>query len=1335
MSFDGSTPQSERGNFGDSVPPPARLMITKMELENFKSYAGVKEIGPFHKCFSAVVGPNGSGKSNVIDAMLFVFGKRAKKLRLNKVSELIHKSESVRENPPAYARVSVFFQEIVDTGPGDEDFHLVPGTATVVSRIARQDNSSSYKIDDKTCQFKEVAKYLVNKGIDLDNNRFLILQGEVEMISMMPPKGKNEGDEGLLEYLEEIIGSNKFVDQITVVSEQLDALSETRQERLNRVKVVEKEKDSLESAKQEAESLLAKDREIQREKNVLFQINSMKAKTDIDIYQEQKTVAHRMLQSDRETLQLTIKRIKELEKDLKVQQRQYNTVNDELVKTKEEFAFYERSDIKLKEETKHLECHLKKLHDKLNQEVKKEKETKEKAQAALERIPVLRENIKDTVAQKAAEDSKLEELDEKRKVETQKLRMQLERKTSELAPLQQERAAFQANLDTAITKVQLLEAKTKLAKERLEQAENELSSIDESERKKRSEVANCEDDLIKCRDRIAVAEKEEALIMEKEGQLVKHYKKLISQVEETKAALQSRGLRRNPAIHGILQATKNGGPLSKAGVLGRLGDLATIDSEYDIAISTACGMLDHIVVQTTAGVQRCLEFLRQENLGRANFIPLDKMKKGAHDSSVQTPDGAPRLFELISPVSFAITPAIYLAVGNTLVARDLESATRWAYDYGKRWRVVTLDGNLIETAGTMTGGGAVARRGGMRLANSKVAKDSTVDCENDAISFKKLQQEAAQNQVLVAECRSARKLLVEEIKRLKAQVKVIDVKIPKLSMELSNFDRTRADLRDFIPQLKSQSVVSEEDAALLTSLNVEVSKCKTDMSSCASITAKLEAEVARLQKDILSAGGLQFKKQQATCDKCVSDIKAAEKELAAAQVMVTTNEKAAIKARKAMDLITTEIEQCSKSIADKKEELASLEKDAITVKHSFDQVKLLEEQRRSVLERLVKECEDLKKVQADFKCKEIEVLGQIEGIDKLLSDSEKRFEKWEDEIAKLHDQGENISNQMFDKEHIDCVIEAEADITTLCDVDIDLPKEGKNDLKRPSFRRLSEESLKGYDVNDIAQNIRLLESERAAIAKNANMGAISEYRKKEADYLARVEELENVTEQRNEARRKHDDLRKQRLEMFMEGFGQITLRLKEMYQMITLGGDAELELVDSLDPFAEGIVFSVRPPKKSWKNISNLSGGEKTLSSLALVFALHHFKPTPLYVMDEIDAALDFKNVSIVANYIKERTRNAQFIIISLRNNMFELADRLVGIYKTHNCTKSITIDPRAFGVQESKLPVGSCPRTPALSNRSNLLIKSASNITTLMQEKNRSTQNGSKVSFQSHPA
>jgi structural maintenance of chromosome 4 len=156
--------------------------------------------------------------------------------------------------------------------------------------------------------------------------------------------------------------------------------------------------------------------------------------------------------------------------------------------------------------------------------------------------------------------------------------------------------------------------------------------------------------------------------------------------------------------------------------MGRLGDLASIDEQYDVAVSTACGMLDNIVVQTTAGAQRCLEFLRKYNLGRASFIPLDKQKKGAHDRVVETPENAPRLFDLISPANYAITPALYLAVGNTLVAPDLETASRWAYEYAKRWRVVTLDGKLIETAGTMSGGGKTVRRSGMRLGVSTITR-------------------------------------------------------------------------------------------------------------------------------------------------------------------------------------------------------------------------------------------------------------------------------------------------------------------------------------------------------------------------------------------------------------------------------------------------------------------------------------------------------------------------------------------------------------------------------------------------------------------------------------
>lgn len=192
-----------------------RLMISRMELENFKSYAGTQSIGPFHKSFSSIVGPNGSGKSNVIDALLFVFGKKATKLRLNNISELIHKSSRYPDFD--YARVSVYFQLIVDTGDGDDDYEVVPDSEFTITRVVEKNNTSKYLVNDKKSSFTAVGQLLRGYGVDLDNNRFLILQGEVEQISMMKPKAMTPHEEGLLGYLEDIIGSNQFIEQIDEV--------------------------------------------------------------------------------------------------------------------------------------------------------------------------------------------------------------------------------------------------------------------------------------------------------------------------------------------------------------------------------------------------------------------------------------------------------------------------------------------------------------------------------------------------------------------------------------------------------------------------------------------------------------------------------------------------------------------------------------------------------------------------------------------------------------------------------------------------------------------------------------------------------------------------------------------------------------------------------------------------------------------------------------------------------------------------------------------------------------------------------------------------------------
>jgi structural maintenance of chromosome 4 len=459
--------------------------------------------------------------------MLFVFGKRATKLRLKKVSELIHKSDAVKDDPPTSACVSVYFQEIIDTGPGDTDYTIVPGSGMVVTRIARQDNSSTYKLDGKNCQFKQVAAYLDSKGIDLDNNRFLILQGEVEMISMMPPKGKTENDEGLLEYLEDIIGSSKYVEETTTVAAKVEMLTDLRQEKLNRVKAVEKEKDSLENAKLEAEALLGKEREIRRKQNILYQIHAMKTEQEAGHYTAKKTKAEEVLQAERERLEKANERVQEIESGLSEQRKEYEKIHEELKQTKEEFAAYERRDIKLREEIKHGKAQKKKLETKVKTETKKEEDAIAKGQAAEESIPELEEKIEELVELKTEEDTKLEQIYDDMKGVTQKLRSELEEKTQELAPVNQERAVFQADLETAETEVKLLEDSTTRAKEKLVAAEKELASLDQKQESKRSELSACEDELTQSKARIIDAEAEEKILAEKEGKISKRNQQLL----------------------------------------------------------------------------------------------------------------------------------------------------------------------------------------------------------------------------------------------------------------------------------------------------------------------------------------------------------------------------------------------------------------------------------------------------------------------------------------------------------------------------------------------------------------------------------------------------------------------------------------------------------------------------------------------------------------------------------------------------------------------------------------------------------------------------------------
>ncbi|KPI97761.1 Structural maintenance of chromosomes protein 4 [Papilio xuthus] len=1238
---------------GDIYIPPApkpaltfdangpRLIITRIVNENFKSYAGVQILGPFHKSFTAIIGPNGSGKSNVIDSMLFVFGYRATKIRSKKISVLIHSSNKFSNITSA--SVAVHFCQIID-GEG-EDFTVVPNSEIVVSRTAFKDNSSYYTLNGRRVQFKEVAKMLRSHGIDLDHNRFLILQGEVEQIAMMKPKGHSEHESGMLEYLEDIIGTSRYkaisflaadlelysavpflrmplthttsnivfclvtramfqptrylihailLDLTNIINEPIEQLSvkveeysEMRKEKLNRVRLVEAEKLKLEQPMREAVEQMILTNTVHRTRNMLLQ----------------------------KYIHETNKIIESKNKDLDELKENLAAIDGKLIQAQS--LLKEKSEIYQTGMQKYNTMQTKK--DELTEKLQIHKKRTVSVQADLTQANKKKKNLEQLLETEKGKLIELELIPEKNKKEIEDCEGLLERHTEnkrladeelgqEMAGVREKTREFQEIKDRLQAKLiglkKIVDESTnnyKLAESALkiylstEEKENEklqrmkdayekaVQDVQEKEASLNDLTTSVPDNERKLRD----AKQKFEDLKKEDTQISREARSLRAQLEESRQAMNAN--RSKGRVLDSLMNEKRSGRLP--GIFGRLGDLGGIDLKYDIAISTCCGALDNIVVDTVETAQSCVEFLRNNDIGRATFIALDKQQHliQHYERRVTYPENAPRLFDLIQVRDERVLPAFYFALRDTLVANNLEQATRIAYGQ-VRYRVVTLKGDVIEIAGTMSGGGRSAMRGRM---SSSVQQDTS---EQDPQVLQQNENRLIALEDRLSNLREEQVVLEENIISLQRTTEGGKTTLNKLRIEVNSLKEQIPFLKRQIKEQERKAVASRVDQREKERLETVLNEAKEKMEKAKIDAGEVEKEVHGVDAQIASVAGNKVKNLQSIVDDLSKKINKIGAEISKLK-------------------ITEEINEGSGEFSGIKKEIASLQ----------------EKENKLKGERL-------------------DAQNNVNKMEKSLEDAASKIPLWEKELSaiKLEDP---------------CV-------------------EGVPGIERPDpLVRHDPTELEECSVDELRNRLKAQKT-RLGDAK-PNIQAIQDYKTKEDLYLKRAAELDEITTKRNEMRALYDQLRKKRTTDFLCGFTTITTKLKEMYQMITLGGDAELELVDSLDPFTEGIIFSVRPPSKSWKNISNLSGGEKTLSSLALVFALHYYRPTPLYVMDEIDAALDFKNVSIVANYIKERTRNAQFIIISLRYNMFEASNRLVGIYKTEDCTKSVTIENKVPDLPE----------------------------------------------------
>lgn len=524
----------------------------------------------------------------------------------------------------------------------------------------------------------------------------------------------------------------------------------------------------------------------------------------------------------------------------------------------------------------------------------------------------------------------------------------------------------------------------------------------------------------------------------------------------------------------------------------------------------------------------------------------------------------------------------------------MEQARAIAYGQ-QRFRVVTLGGDVIELSGTMSGGGKTQCRGRMgQKVQTKTAPSRNSMSERDV---ENLSQVAQNMQGRINELQRQQGTLENEIKKLTIAIRQKEQEINRLQVQVKSFAEQIPRLEDQLARQKIKADSTKSDPAKTAALEKKVKEFKIYYEDKETEVEQIQTKVNALNKQIKDISDNKVNDVKNKIEKLAKQIAKLTTNINKLAVEINTADRNIQKAEERVENAKTDITEAENSMRQMATEREAFLKDSEDLNKRADSLKKEIDEATTDSSSIKKEITKIQKEEADGKIKRLELDDQLKSLEKKLKEQSANIPSWEKQIKTL----------------------------TLHEI----PNE---EMPDPPFKTFTDEELGQRSVHDTQYEITRME-ERLAIDK-PNLGAIDEYNKKRAVYIERIKVLEDVTVRRNEMREAFDNVKKKRFTEFTEGFKIISRKLKEMYQMITLGGDAELELVDSMDPFTEGIVFSVRPPKKSWKVITNLSGGEKTLSSLALVFALHYYKPSPLYFMDEIDAALDFKNVSIVANYI-----------------------------------------------------------------------------------------------------
>ncbi len=1140
-------------------------IVKKLKVKGFKSFASPTEF-EFGNGFNCVIGSNGSGKSNVIDSMVFVLGElSAKSIRAQKSSNLIFNGGK-NSSPMKEAEVSIFFDNEKREFPIDSD-------EVKLSRFVRQNGQSIYKINDEKRTRQQVLELIKAAKIDPSGHN-IIGQGDVISFTEMKTEDRRK-------IIEEVAGISVYEDrkekallELNKVDTKLNDASIILTEREVHLRELKKERDQAVKFKEIEERLRdnkatllnfeLKDRE---EKKLEVDKKISSYQENIGSINKNVSDIRNSINSKKDELKILNKNIEEKGEKEQIQiQKEIEDLKTTLVKDKSKLENYENEIKKIKERISQLRKSSEELKQKIDSLHKEKKLQEEKIISLNKQELSLKEDInKFKKNNNLEEDFNLEVLDK-----------EIEEKQNNLLKNKEERGSLLINKErieaelSRITNILFVENKNEIKELR-----EKFKDITKELNQKVGENSIISSQLSSLRTKLVITNEELIKLKAKDFTI-------------------KESLSGNLSIKKILS-------LKIKGVYGTISDLGKVDSKYSLALEVAAGQrINSIVVKDDEIAANCINVLKENRLGVATFLPLNKINEKIIKEEIKKLSNSTGVQGLaINLISYSkeFSNVFSYVFGDTLVVDDIEKARKIGVG---RARMVTLEGDLFEQSGAIIGG----------YRQKKFAAFKEKQFDDDIIKFEK---ETLSIKSTISSLEDKKIELEESIIKLKDKKSEFEAEIIKFerSYQISDINKIRESKDKLNDDLRKINMQSKEFDNLLNSLSRDLENIKIKRD-------KIKEKEKQVRNPEISN---KLKEFEQTKEDIKVQIAKTETELKNIINQVNT-------------IYNPEKEKTEKIIKDH-------EKEIILFSDELSKLK-------STVENNIKILKEKEKQEKEF-----------------FSEYKSMFARRNNITEEIQKNEGSISNEDFKLKEINTRLnEISLKRAKIIAEFESIQKEFENFKEAKIRRSITSDELKS-EISEYENEIKKI--------GNVNLRALEVYENIEKEYQKLLDKIDVIKREKEDIFKLMYEIEGKKQDIFMKTFKVVEENFRNIFLSLSEKGEAFLDLEDKENPLNAGLDIKVRVSGNKYLDIKSLSGGEKTLTALAFIFALQEFRPANFYLMDEIDAALDKPNSLLLSKLISKYSKKAQYILISHNDSVICEAEQVYGISMQKNGMSKVT--------------------------------------------------------------